>query len=253
MKKILVPLLLISLLAGCEKYLDNREKLELAYKGIVLHDKKSIKKLNKIDREYQKTGGDLMEKLAENPNYKSSKKEANLYIFNNIMSECEENAMEFEKGYKSQVKVPPLSEVIAKDGEPVSFNFRLRCDYYGKYIDNISLTLSPYTGVAIKRNGNGDITEVMRLEDGEKVERIEKREYDWGGDLKKIIYYQKDQPFIVKEYEDYPKTLKEVSVVVERFEEGPPKKIYTASNGDTKGEIVTLYKNGTIKSREKLK
>ena len=45
----------------------------------------------------------------------------------------------------------------------------------------------------------------------------------------------------------------EVSVVVERFEEGPPKKIYTASNGDTKGEIVTLYKNGTIKSREKLK
>lgn len=207
MKKILVPLLLISLLAGCEKYLDNREKLELAYKGIVLHDKKSIKKLNKIDREYQKTSGDLMGKLTENPNYKASKKELYLFNFNYIMSVCEENAMEFEKGYKSQVKVPPLSEVIAKDGEPVSFNFRLRRDYYGKYIDNISLTLSPYTGVAIKRNGNGDIIEVMRLEDGEKVERIEKREYDWGGDLKKIIYYQKDQPFIVKEYEDYPKTL----------------------------------------------
>lgn len=209
MKKILVPLLLLSLLAGCgkEKYPTNKAKLELAYKGIVLHDKKAIEELNKIDKEYQKISGDLMEKLAENPNYKSSQKEAYLYIFNNIMSECEENAMEFEKGYKSQVKVPPLSEVMAKDGEPVSFNFRLRRNYYGKYIDNISLTLSPYTGVAIKRNGNGDITEVMRLEDGEKVERIEKREYDWGGDLKKIIYYQKDQPFIVKEYEDYPKTL----------------------------------------------
>lgn len=259
MKKILIALVLLSLLAGCgkDKYPTLKSKLELAYKGAVLHDREAAEELNKIDKEYKKSFEKLMEKYDKNPDYEENKEEKYLGDFAYMMYICESKARDFKGVYGDNKVVPPLSEVIADNGDPVSFNFRLKREYdgeyKGKYVDIMTDEEKPFTGIAVKRNMDGNISEVMRFKDGEKVEQLEYRDYGWSNRLETIIYYKDNMPYIMKEYEDYPRTFKEVSVVLERFDDGKVKKVYKAPNSYTKGEIFTVNKYGTIKKREKLK
>ncbi|WP_300393590.1 hypothetical protein [Fusobacterium sp.] len=231
MKKILTVLALGILLSSCGyKEVDKKEKFKLLYEAEVLQKKDAREKMNKINKK--------LSKYTEKENEKALKDKQE---FDNISYYLKDMTLKYKGllpgwGYLSndEVAYPPIKEIVAKEGEVVSAQFRLYSEDDGDIYDY--LTNKPYSGVAVFRYGTGDIDEVVIFENGKVKSIIQKNKLNRDYKLVQEDFFDKDNRNLIcsKKYTSHG-DIKEELYILERYSNNNVKKDYIISNG--KGKI----------------
>lgn len=245
MKKIIVTFSMLMLFLSCGKYkeLNKEEKYSLLYKAEILQKKDARKEVNKIYKSLDKY-------IAKNDDKALKEKEQYediVYFLKNVSRNYRTNTIGWNIFDDKSIKYPSLEEVIGKGEEPVNAQFRL-------YLDNRIiydyLTDKPFTGTAIYRLGNGNITEVVSIKDGKTDGYIQKNRYNGEGTLIREEYFDENKK--MKGYKKYTsqKALVEELYVLERYPNGEVKRDYIRINGSEKGKLRLYNSKKVIISQE---
>lgn len=242
MKKILTAVVIGILFCSCGyKELSKEEKFKILYEAEVLQKKDAREKLNKI---YKK----IEERITKN-NKGDALKEKEEY--NKIAYYLQTVALNYQGtlpgwGYLSseETKYPPMKEIMGKNGEPVTAQFRL-------YVENEKiydyLTDELYTGVVVFRYGTGAINEVVFVEKGKIKNTIQKNKFDNNSRLIQENFYDENNKKLVatKKYNQYG-GIKEEIYILDRYENGNVKKDYVIYNGNENGKVREYNTNRKV-------
>ena len=147
-----------------------------------------------------------------------------------------------------EVKFPLLEEIMDKYGELCKFK------YFIYYNDNKEiydyLTDKPFTGVAISRLGNGEVAEVLNVENGKIKNTIQKNKFTNEGKIAQENFYDNNEKLVATKKYTVQGALKEETYILERYPNGNVKRDYIRLNGEEKGKLRTYNSKKVVISQE---
>lgn len=244
MKKILLIFSTLLFLTSCGGYkeLTKEEKFSLLYQAEVLQKKEAREELNKIYESIDKYIAKNDEKaIKEKESYNDIR-----YYLRNSTNRYETLSIGWNIFNDDEVKFPPLEEVMAKE-KPVSFAFRLY-DESGEVYDY--LTDKPFTGQAISRLGNGEVNELVVIENGNIKNTLQHNRFNNHSKIMEENYYDSNKRLIAQKKYTSQGALKEELYIFERYPNGNVKKDYIRLNGAEKGKLRNYNIKKVIISQE---
>lgn len=245
MKKILFIFSTILILCSCGKYkeLNKEEKFSLLYEAEILQKKDAREEVNKI----YKSLGKYIAKNDEKALKEMEQYEDITYYLRNSSRNYKSTTVSWNVFKNDEVKFPLLEEVIDKTGKPVSFVFRLYSDNKDIYD---YLTDKPFTGTAINRLGNGEVSEVVIIENGKIKNTIQKNKFTDKGKIVQEEFYDNNKKLVASRKYTVQGALKEENYILERYPNGNVKRDYIRLNGEEKGKLRTYNSKKVIISQE---
>lgn len=245
MRKILFIFSTILILCSCGKYkeLNKEEKFSLLYRAEILQKKDAREEVNKIYKDL----GKYIAKNDEKALKEMEQYEDITYYLRNSSSYYKSTTIGWNVFKNDEVKFPLLEEIMDKSGKPVNLVFRLYND--NKEIYDY-LTDKPFTGVAISRLGNGEVAEVLNVENGKIKNTIQKNKFTNEGKIAQENFYDNNEKLVATKKYTVQGALKEENYILERYPNGNVKRDYIRLNGEEKGKLRTYNSKKVIISQE---